>query len=567
MRRHARFALVIGVLLLFVTTAYPKSYQASRYDVELAVEAGGDLHVTETIDYRFEGGPFTYVFLEVPLTESDGLHQFQGFLDGRELRIGAGEVPGLELQTKNKSVRVIWHFQPTSDSSHTLVIKYRARRAVRRDEGRDLLLWRAVRGDRSYRIESARVSVICPPGIRLAGEPDANRKSAIRQAAGVIVYEVGRLNKERGFNVNVPFPQGSILSRPPLWQQQAERRSEEIVEAFKVALAAVSPLLLVGILLVVRLRPAHAVPKAAGPTVVTTPPDNLSPALVGAVRGSWSDWRVALATLIDLGQRGFLEIEAQPKTWTGRDFKLRRTGGTGELTKVDQVLLRLAFGTNDQVAPVVPIRKVQRQVWRHWGEFTRALREEARAAGFLDSDRESTRKKWTVSGLITMLLALTGVAIALVATIPQGRLTPIVVAVVVGSGVFTLGLVVLGLGSSFTRLTDAALARKHAWDAFRKHLKELASRKSQLHPDWLASYLPYAVVLGLGSQWAKAFKDRGLQTHLSWLAGTEQFEGSEVAALVAVLSLSGAGHSSPGGGGGGARGGGARGGGGSSGAG
>ncbi len=556
-RQTLRLTVGIAVLLLSVPFGFSKSYQASRFDVALGIGAGGDLVVTETVDFQFKGGPFTFVFREVPLNESDGLDQFQGFMDGRELRLGAGEMPGLELQQKSSAVRVIWHFQPTSDASHTFVVKYRARGAVRREDARDLLLWEAIRGDHGYRIGSARITVSYPHGAQLAGQPGANRKMTVRTSGEAIAYDTGRLTNDQGFTVSVPFVQGSILSQPPQWQREAERRRAELVDAVKIAAAVELPLVLIGILLIVRLRKPNSVPRVPGPTVVTSPPDDLPPALVGAVRGSWSDWRVALATLIDLGQRGFLEIEAQPKGWwVGREFRLRRKSDPAGLRQVEQALLRLVFGNTQPYAGDVPMRKVQRQLQRHCRQFMRAVRQEAQAAGFIDADRERTRKKWIAAGVTMMLLALAGTGASLIATVPQGRLTPIVVAVAVGLGVFTLGLLALVVGGTLTRVTDAALTRKQSWEAFRKYLKELSSDQTGLQPEWLASYLPYAIVLGLGNQWAKAFKDRGMPAHFAWLVGTDQFDGSDVATLIAVLNSSGAGHSSPGGGAAGAGGGG-----------
>ncbi len=556
-RQTLRLTVGIAVLLQCVPFGFSKSYRASRFDVSLGVQAGGDLMVTETVDFQFEGGPFTFVFREIPLKESDGLDQFQGFVDGQELRIGAGEMPGLELLQKGNSVRVIWHFQPTSDASHTFVIKYWARGAVRREDGRDLLLWKAIPGTHGYRIESARITVSYPSGAKLAGRPEANREMTVRTSGETIAYDAGSLNKDHGFTVSVPFVPGSILSRPPQWQQQAEQRSAELVEAVKIAAAVELPLVLIGILLIVRLRKPNIVPRAPGPTVITSPPDDLPPALVGAVRGSWSDWRVALATLIDLGERGFLEIEAQPKRWwAGREFRLRRKSDPAELRQVEQTLLRLVFGNAQPHAGEVPMHKVQRQLQRHWRQFMRALRQEAEAAGFIDADREGIRKKWIAAGVTMMLLALAGTGASLMATVPQGRLTPIVVAVAIGLGVFTLGLLVLVVGGTLTRVTDAALTRKQSWEAFRKYLKELSSHKTGLQPEWLSSYLPYAIVLGLGNQWAKAFKDRRMPAHFTWLVGAEQFDGSDIATLIAVLNSSGAGHSTPGGGAAGAGGGG-----------
>jgi len=544
-----RFTLGVAVLLLIVPLAFPKSYQASRFNVTLGVEPGGNLLITETVDFHFEGGPFTYVFREVPVKESDGLDQFQGFMDGQELRIGAGEMPGLELQQKSSSVRVIWHFPPTSDAAHSFVVKYRARGAVRRENGQDLLLWKAIPPDHGYRIESGRVQVIAPSGVRLDGQPEANRKATVRTSGQEITFETGKLDKNHGLTVSVPFVEGSILSQPPTWQQETKHRNAEIADALTLAIAVAAPLLVIGVLFILRLRPKNSLPRMAGPTVVASPPDDLPPALVGAVRGSWSDWRVALATLIDLGERGFLEIEAKPKRWwTTRDFTLRRKSNPGNLNQVEQVLLRLVFGSDQAYAGEVPLRKAQRQLTRRWRQFTRALREEAQAAGFIDADRERTRRKWVVIGTTMMLLSLAATGASLAAFVPQGRVTPIVVAVAVCLAFFTLGLLVLILGVALTRLSDGALARKQGWDAFRKYLKDLAAQRTQLQPEWLTSYLPYAIVLGLGNQWAKAFKDRGMPAQLAWLVGTDQFDGSEVAALVAVLNSSGAGHSSPGGG-------------------
>jgi uncharacterized membrane protein len=155
-----------------------------------------------------------------------------------------------------------------------------------------------------------------------------------------------------------------------------------------------------------------------------------------------------------------------------------------------------------------------------------------------------------------MCLAVAGTGGVILSVARLGQVLPIAIAIAVGVAVFVLGLLVVILGSSLTRLTDGALAQKQRWAAFRKHLKDLASRKSPLQPEWLSLYLPYAIVMGLGNQWAKAYKDQGIPARLAWLAGRDQFDGSEVAALVAVLSTSGAGHSSPGGGGGGGAGGG-----------
>ncbi|RPJ39636.1 MAG: DUF2207 domain-containing protein, partial [Chloroflexi bacterium] len=69
MKRKLLLASIV-MLILSVLAASPalaaKDYSAEQYDVVVQVQTDGSLLVTETIRFRFEGGPFTYVFRELP---------------------------------------------------------------------------------------------------------------------------------------------------------------------------------------------------------------------------------------------------------------------------------------------------------------------------------------------------------------------------------------------------------------------------------------------------------------------------------------------------------------------
>ena len=56
------------VMLLFAQRqAVPaKDYTAERFDASIVVREGGSLIVTETVTFKFVGGPFTYVFRRHP---------------------------------------------------------------------------------------------------------------------------------------------------------------------------------------------------------------------------------------------------------------------------------------------------------------------------------------------------------------------------------------------------------------------------------------------------------------------------------------------------------------------
>ncbi|MDW8268545.1 MAG: DUF2207 domain-containing protein, partial [Anaerolineae bacterium] len=119
--------LVLG--LLPTAAAAAKTYWAERYDVDLVIESDGRLLVTETVVFRFEGGPFTYVFRELAFTELDDIQVVEASVDGRPLPQGTD--PGQVEIELGRPLEVTWHLPPTSDATHTFTLVYRVEGAIR----------------------------------------------------------------------------------------------------------------------------------------------------------------------------------------------------------------------------------------------------------------------------------------------------------------------------------------------------------------------------------------------------------------------------------------------------
>src|SRR5262245_51145889 len=134
-------ALLASLMLLAVAqpAAAAKSYSAEHFDSRIRVVATGALEVTETVVFRFEGGPFDHVFREIPLRHTDGLEIVSAEMDGRTLTFGKGT--GQVDVRRESPLRVRWNFAPVSDATHTFVLTYVARGAVRREGNADLLDW------------------------------------------------------------------------------------------------------------------------------------------------------------------------------------------------------------------------------------------------------------------------------------------------------------------------------------------------------------------------------------------------------------------------------------------
>ena len=134
--------LLAGAAAPLGVTAAGKSYTAERFDVDWNLLADGLLDVTETVEFRFEGGPFTYVYRELPEDYSDGISNIQASLDGRPLPVGEGagqfEVSGSD------PVKITWHLPPTSDATHVFQLKYWVAGVVRQEADADLFFWNAL---------------------------------------------------------------------------------------------------------------------------------------------------------------------------------------------------------------------------------------------------------------------------------------------------------------------------------------------------------------------------------------------------------------------------------------
>ena len=171
-KRTLFLALLLLLCALPLSVGAAKSYTAERFDVEWNLTENGTLEVTETVVFRFAGGPFTYVYRELPQDYSDGIEGIAASLDGQLLP--AGSQAGQVEIAGNDPIKVTWHFAPTTDTTHTFQLKYRVLGMIRQEAGADLFWWNALPTDYEYPIRRAR----CASPIRSGCSPAAPRRCA-----------------------------------------------------------------------------------------------------------------------------------------------------------------------------------------------------------------------------------------------------------------------------------------------------------------------------------------------------------------------------------------------------
>src|SRR5215472_12532537 len=157
MMRKILLALIPVFLLLLISSqqsqaSAAKSYRADEFDVSAAIASGGTMDVTETVTFRFTGGPFTFVTRQLPTDNTDGISITSASMDDQTMSEGtsAGQY---EVNSGNP-ISIKWHFPSTADSTHTFILKYHIEGIIQKSstDSTDLLDWRPLPRSHDYTI-------------------------------------------------------------------------------------------------------------------------------------------------------------------------------------------------------------------------------------------------------------------------------------------------------------------------------------------------------------------------------------------------------------------------------
>lgn len=550
--------LMVGLLILAAAApgvGAAKSYRAERFDVDIAVQEDGALLVTETVVFRFSGGPFTYVYRDLPTGLTDGITIVSASMDGQPL--SWGKATGQVEIKDGETIEVRWRFAPTSDSAHTFALVYRALGVIRVEADANLLAWQALPDDYDYAITSSTVTVSYPKAIPLVKVPRVTvGEASMETGDGQVRFVAQNLEPDSHLIVELSFAPGSLVTQTPKWQAAAIE-SSRLAPPLGLASGALA---LAGIGAVVayvrRLRRSSLTPLEAH-LRPTTPPGSLTPALGGAIghaAGFTLGWEQALATLFDLSSRGVVQIEESPeKKWYRRhDFVFRLLSEPANLRPFEQAALDLVFDRGAKRQTHVKFSALQSKISSRLGPFKQAVKQEAANRGWFDPDRERIRRSlFIASGLLFgVLLAFA----CLVVTSPNpiwAFMLPLM----------ALGLVDLALliaGSVVSPLSEAGAAERRPWEAFGKYLRSVTNNEEPINlAGAFQALLPWATAFGLLKHWVDFFQKKGDLSVPAWFAPLAvTADGSEIAIFAAMTHAASSTGSSAGGAGAGAAGGG-----------
>ncbi|HEY54151.1 MAG TPA: DUF2207 domain-containing protein [Caldilineae bacterium] len=524
--KSLRWPFVAGLLMLFLMAlvtgraiAQSKSLYWERFDVDLTVNTDGTFDVREAQEIQFTQGSFTYGFRSIDTRLVESISDIRVEDEFGPYEESDSEEPRtFSVSQEGSSVVVRWYFEETADTAHTYVISYRVHGGLRYYDDGDQIWWQAVYGDRSFPVNSSVVTIHVPAPAKIQNMDSyftsADMELVDDQTARLTATE--RIPAGQIFEVRAQFTPGVVAGSPSAWQAAEDARAAEleaqaeyeqqwkpVVDLFVGALSLMMLIMApVALYLVWYIRGRDARTDFAA-EYLPEPPSNLEPGMAGTLLDEKADMEDILATLVDLGRRGYVRMEELEPEKTGifgrgqSDFKykLLKPAKDKSLRRYERLLLSSVFGSHKERK----LSDLKEKFYKHLSKIQKALYKEVVDEGFFTANPEKTRSLWAIAGVVMLILTFVFMCVS------GGLLanyTDFTICVPLGPGLFAIGLIVLA--RFMPRKTAKGAEEAARWEAFRTYLEDIDKYTDlERATELFDRYLPYAIAFGLEKDYLK----------------------------------------------------------------
>jgi uncharacterized protein (TIGR04222 family) len=535
----------LGLLLVAPARAQSTGEVIHDYAVEIEILPDGDLRITERIDYDFGSVLRHGIFRTIPSRFSyDDQNDRVYPIDDVSVESDAPDDVDVSEEGSFTKIRV---GDPDVEISgrHTYTLTYRVEGALNGFPDHDELFWNAIGNEWQAPIEAARATVSAPASItRIAcfqGYEGSTEPCARAHERGAMArFSVGRsLAPFEGMTVVVAIPKGAVPEPAPILEERwSLGRAFSVNGGTVTASVAVIGLLGWGLfrlwsregrdrrfrgspvdqVLGTTTGEDEAVPLGEGDAeapVEFAPPEGVRPGQIGTLIDERANVVDVTASIVDLAGRGFLVIHEIPDRglFSKTDWRLVRTEADAtELLPYEERLLNGLFRDGGEVK----VSDLKTTFAERLHDIEQSLYADAMGNGWFRARPDQVRTRWAGRGT---LLALVGVGLTFV----LARWTHWgLVGIPVILGGLTLALMARRMPARTAKGT--ALVRRIR--GFRRVIATAETHMSRWaeQENVFTRYLPYAIVFGLTSKWAKAFADLGMTPDTSsWYVGPHPF--------------------------------------------
>ncbi|MGB9514374.1 MAG: DUF2207 domain-containing protein, partial [Candidatus Acidiferrum sp.] len=221
----SRFTTGLFALVLLFALAVPlsaKEQQLLKFYSDIDILPNSDVYVTETITFRFIGGPWHGIYRTIPV-EYSGPHgsNFTLFLKVKNVTDENENKLKYETSRDGKNLKLKIYIPDADNSTRTVNIEYVVSNAIRFFDDHDEFYWNVTGDEWSLPIQQAGAHIVLPDGTQdiralvFTGTFRSTGHDATEQVNGngVEVRTINPLSMHEGLTVAVAFDKGFV--RPP----------------------------------------------------------------------------------------------------------------------------------------------------------------------------------------------------------------------------------------------------------------------------------------------------------------------------------------------------------------
>jgi len=532
MKKRLVVLVLTSAAAVLSSACLAKTYSIEGMRIDAFVEQDGSMRVTELITYDFDG-EFSYAYRDVPLKIGEELVGVGVGEGGIQYQRSDGRAPRtFSVSAQENGVRITWHYT-ARDERRSFEISYTLNGLVRRYPDTAEIYYKFVGEgwDRAIRRVDAEVHLpdsVEPSGIRAWAHGPLHGTVSILPS-GVVALNVSplpartfceaRVLCESEVFKNLAYADdrprlGAVLEEETRWADEANRLRTESAERREAALrekdrrahrargllpvAIVLGLAALGVWLVFYFRHGRPHPVVSHLAPGSIPSDH-PPAIISYLMYRTVGGPAVAATLLDLANRGYLDVREHATTTKGIFGKTKRrmdyrfdvvAKPQSELALFEQDLLRfvLTEAGDETGFSILELRKAASKQWRLFRRFflawSKGVAEHCKSFGFFEPYPAGAMLANALCG-VGVLGA--GIAVSVLSEPVAG------IPAMIGGGVQAVLTVVL------TRQTAEGRRLMLGWKAFKSHLKTLGRSMGPVRlgsREW-GRYLAAAVVFGL----------------------------------------------------------------------
>ncbi len=530
--RKLIFMLIPLAWVLCAGHAAAKSYSVPDIHVEIEARPDGELLVEEQITYNFSGS-FSFAYRDIPLKGGESVSDVVMSEAGRRFTDTTSKQPGTFSTTKSgDNVRVTWYFGAKNET-RTFKLEYRVSGVIQRYSDVAVLYFKFIGDDWDRQIGNVSVRVNAPQGASVsdvrAWAHGPLHGTVDIQAGGVVHFDVRPLPAGTFWEGRIIYPsaifpevpgqdmamRARIFEEERQWAEEANRTRElrqryleeqnvnwERQQALADRWGPVGWVLgLAGLAMWFMLFRSHGKPYDVKSRAVPGDiPSDHAPAIVSYLVFNRNVGATAIvATLLDLANRGYLEIEEtteEKKRWFGgtkKETDYRFFTGQKSISELeayekdllDFLLNRAGTGSEFTLSGVKKTASKNRSKFRKWFmKWIEQVKEHGKTFGFFEP----------IAVGPVVLNVLVGTAI-----LSGGIVLSLVTDTAAGVPAIVMGVTQALLSLTLRRHTADGRRLALAWRDFRSHLKATSKARGPVSlssGDW-SRYLAVAILFGL----------------------------------------------------------------------